>query len=126
MTMLGTEKPVQDKIVRDLATIGWTPVRQKAMNELRRGRMGEAIVEPRVDVACLVNGLPLGLIETKAFNEDWKEAVSDFEGYWVDAPDLERFGAVCVATNGFRFRCAPTGARGASSYAEWKDTWPQA
>jgi type I restriction enzyme, R subunit len=207
--MLGTEKPVQEKIVRDLGAIGWTPVRQKAMNELRRGRMGEAIVEPllvealrklnpelsetdalqvadalrrvtdserfleilrdgldialdpersphitivdwlrpdrndyvvtdefaletgavrepRVDVACLVNGLPLGLIETKAFNEDWKEAVSDFEGYWGDAPDLERFGAVCVATNGFRFRCAPTGARGASSYAEWKDTWPHA
>lgn len=205
--MLGTEKPVQEKIVRDLASIGWTPVAREDMNRIRAGRMGEAIVEPllvqalrtlnpelsetdalqvadalrrvtdserfleilrdgldialdpersphvtvvdwlnrgrndyvvtdefaletgavrepRVDVVCLVNGLPLGLIETKAFNEDWKQAVSDFEGYWADAPDLERFGAVAVATNGFRFRCAPTGARGASSYAEWKDTWP--
>jgi type I restriction enzyme, R subunit len=207
--MLGTEKPVQQKIVRDLAGIGWTPVTQKQMNELRRGRMGEALVEPllvdalrklneglsetealqvvealrrvadsesfleilrdgfdialtpeesphitvvdwqkpkrndyvvtdefaletgairepRVDVVCLVNGIPLGLIETKAFNEDWKEAVSDFEGYWADAPDLVRYGAVAVATNGFRFRCAPTGAVGASTYAEWKDTWPHA
>jgi type I restriction enzyme R subunit len=206
--MLGTEKPVQQKIVRDLAGIGWTPTGQKQMNELRRGRMGEALVEPllvdalrklneglsevealqvvealrrvadsesfleilrdgfdialtpehsphitvvdwrrpqrndyvvtdefaletgavrepRVDVVCLVNGIPLGLIETKAFNQDWKDAVSDFEGYWADAPDLERFAAVAVATNGFRFRVAPSGAKGGSSYAEWKDTWPQ-
>jgi type I restriction enzyme, R subunit len=206
--MLGTEKPVQQKIIRELAAIGWQPVRQVAMNELRRGRMGEALVEPllvqalrrlneglsetdalqvvdalrrvpdsqtflrylrdgfdisfnpdedsphvivvdwlhperndyvvsdefalqtgairepQIDVACLINGIPLGLIETKAPKGDWKEAVSDFVGYWADAPDLERFGAVCVATNGWRFRCAPTGVQGASSYAEWRDTWP--
>jgi type I restriction enzyme R subunit len=206
--MLGKEKPVQQKIVRELAAVGWTPVSQKDMNDLRKGRMGEALVEPllvdalrnlnpelsetdalqvvdalrrvpdsetflsylrdgfdvslnpdedaphisvvdwlhpnnndyvvtdefalktgairepQLDVCCLVNGIPLGQIETKAMNEDWKKAVSDFEGYWADAPDLERFGAVCVATNGWRFRCAPVGARGASSYAEWKDTWP--
>jgi type I restriction enzyme, R subunit len=208
--MLGTEKPVQQKIVRDLAAIGWRPLERKPMNELRKGRMGEALVEPllvdalrqlnddlsetgalqvvealrrvidsetfleilrdgfdialspdeparhvtvldwrsperndyvvsdeyaletgairepRVDVVCLINGIPLGLIETKAFNEDWKEAVSDFEGYWADAPDLERYAAVAVATNGFRFRAAPSGACGVSSYAEWKDTWPHA
>jgi len=206
--MVGTEKPVQQKIVRDLAAIGWRLLERKAMNELRRGRMGETLVEPllvdalrklnddlsetealqvveavrrvsdsesflemlrddvdialnpdegsrhitlvdwlrperndyvvtdefaletgairepRVDVACLINGIPLGLVETKAFNGDWKEAVSDFEGYWADAPELERYAAVCVATNGFRFRAAPSGARGVSSYAEWKDTWP--
>ena len=208
MTMLGTEWPVQQKIVRDLAAIGWRPLERRVMNELRQGRMAEALVEqllvdalrklnddvtetealqvvealrrvtdsesflevlrdgfdialnpdessrhitlvdwlrperndyvvtdefaletgairePRVDVACLINGIPLGLIETKAFNGDWKEAVSDFEGYWADAPELERYAAVCVATNGFRFRAAPSGARGVSSYAEWKDTWP--
>jgi len=208
--MLGKEKPVQQKIVRELAAIGWRPVSQKDMNDLRKGRMGEALVEPllvdalrklnpelsetdalqvvdalrrvpdsqtflrylrdgcdislnpdedaphitlvdwlkpanndyvvtdefalktgavrepQLDVCCLVNGIPLGQVETKAMNEDWKKAVSDFEGYWVDAPDLERFGAVCVATNGWRFRCAPVGARGASRYAEWKDTWPHA
>jgi type I restriction enzyme, R subunit len=206
--VLGKEKPVQEKIVRELAAIGWQPLGQVAMNELRKGRMGEALVEPllvdalrklndglsetdalqvvdalrrvpdsqtflrylrdgfdislnpdedsphitvvdwlhserndyvvtdefalqtgairepQIDVACLINGIPLGLIETKAPKGDWKEAVSDFVGYWVDAPDLERFGAVCIATNGWRFRCAPTGAQGASSYAEWKDTWP--
>jgi hypothetical protein len=66
-----------------------------------------AIREPRVDVACLINGIPLGLVETKAFNEDWKEAVSDFEGYRADAPELERYAAEAVATNGFRFRAAP-------------------
>ena len=83
-----------------------------------------AIREPRVDVACLINGIPLGLVETKAFNGNRKESVADFEGYWADAPELERYAAVCVATNGFRFRAAPSGARGVSSYAEWKDTWP--
>lgn len=80
--------------------------------------------EPRLDVVCLVNGIPLGLIETKAPTNDWKEAARDFKQYWVDAPELEKYAAVCVATNGLRFRCAPSGAKGASTYAEWKDTWP--
>jgi type I restriction enzyme, R subunit len=80
--------------------------------------------EPRLDVVCLVNGIPIGLIETKAPTHDWKEAARDFKQYWVDAPELEKYAAVCVATNGLRFRCAPSGAKGASAYAEWKDTWP--
>ena len=61
MTMLGTEKPVQQKIVGDLAAIGWRPVERKAMNELRQGRMGEALVEP-----LLVDAL-------RALNEDLSE-----------------------------------------------------
>ncbi|MFI9253702.1 type I restriction endonuclease subunit R [Streptomyces sp. NPDC053069] len=88
--------------------------------ELRTG----ALREPRLDVVCLVNGIPLGLVETKAATVSWKKAVGDFQQYWTDAPELERFAAVCVATNGFTFRCAPSGALKASQYAEWKDPWP--
>jgi type I restriction enzyme R subunit len=206
--MIGTEAPVQQKIVSYLAGIGYRPLDRKEMVALRSGRMGEPLVEPllvdalrklnpglsetealrvvdqlrrvtdsesfleilrdgvdvlldpeegsrhitvvdwlhpegndyvvtiemelktgaqrepRLDVVCLVNGIPLGLIETKAPTHDWKEAARDFKQYWVDAPELEKYAAVCVATNGLRFRCAPSGAKGASAYAEWKDTWP--
>ena len=208
MTRIGTEAPVQQKIVDYLASIGYLPVERKEMVALRAGRMGEPLVEPllvdalrklndglsetdalqvvdqlrrvtgsesfleilrdgidvlldpeqgsrhvtvvdwrqpanndyvvttemelktgaqrepRLDVVCLVNGIPLGLVETKAPTHDWKEAARDFKQYWVDAPELEKYAAVCVATNGLRFRCAPSGAKGASAYAEWKDTWP--
>jgi type I restriction enzyme R subunit len=81
--------------------------------------------KPRFDVVCLVNGLPLGLVETKAPTESWKKAARDFAGYWKDVPQLEVFGAVCIATNGTKFRVAPSGVGGASAYSEWKDTWPQ-
>jgi type I restriction enzyme R subunit len=208
MTIIGTEAPVQQKIVDYLAGIGYRPVDRKEMMAFRSGRMGEPLVEPllvdalrklndglseidalrvvdqlrrvpdsesflevlrdgidvlldpeqgsrhitvvdwvhperndyvvttemelktgaqrepRLDVVCLVNGIPLGLVETKAPTHDWKEAARDFKQYWVDAPELEKYAAVCVATNGLRFRCAPSGAKGASAYAEWKDTWP--
>lgn len=206
--MIGSEGPVQAKVVEFLASIGWTPMSRREMHGLRSGRMGEPLVEPllidalrelneglteqealqvvdhlrrisdsetflevirdgvkiafspeesaqdvvivdwhkpsrngyvvttefelktgairepRLDVVCLVNGIPLGVIETKAFDEDWKRAAKDFKEYWVDAPELEKFAAVCVATNGFKFRCAPSGATRTSQYAEWKDTWP--
>jgi type I restriction enzyme R subunit len=206
--LIGTEAPVQQKIVDYLAGIGYRPVDRKEMMALRSGRMGEPLVEPllvdalrklndgltetdalqvvdhlrrvptselflevlrdgvdvlldpeqgsrhvtvvdwlhperndyvvttemelktgaqrepRLDVVCLVNGIPLGLVETKAPTHDWKEAARDFKQYWVDAPELGKYAAVCVATNGLRFRCAPSGAKGASAYAEWKDTWP--
>jgi len=88
--------------------------------ELRTG----AIREPRLDVVCFINGLPLGLVETKAPKEPWKKAARDFEGYWRDAPQLEVLGAVAIATNGSKLRVAPTGAPGASAYKEWKTTWP--
>ncbi len=206
--MIGVEAPIQQKIVDDLAGIGYRPVERKEMTALRFGRMGEPLVEPllldalrklndgltetealqivdqlrrvtdsesfleilrdgidvlldaekgtphitivnwqhperndyvvttemelktgaqrepRLDVVCLVNGIPLGLIETKAPTHDWKEAARDFKQYWVDAPELEKYAAVCIATNGLRFRCAPSGAKAVSAYAEWKDTWP--
>jgi type I restriction enzyme R subunit len=207
--VIGTEAPVQAKIVEYLAGLGWRPVAQKEMTALRSGRMGEPLVEPllvdalrqlneglseqealqvvdrlrritesepflevvrdglnlaltadeparritivdwnepsrnvfvvttefelrtgavrepRLDVVCLVNGIPLGLVETKAPTDDWKKAARDFKQYWKDAPELEKYAAVCVATNGFRFRCAPSGASKTSQYAEWKDSWPQ-
>lgn len=208
MNIIGTEAPVQQKIVDYLASIGYRPVERKEMMALRSGRMGEVLTEPlltdalrklndglteiealqvvdqlrrvtdsesflqilrdgvdvlldpeegsrhitvvdwlkpanndyavttemelktgaqrepRLDVVCLVNGIPLGLVETKAPTHDWKEAARDFKQYWVDAPELEKYSAVCVATNGLHFRCARSGAKGASAYAEWKDTWP--
>jgi type I restriction enzyme R subunit len=206
--MLGTEAPVQEKIVADLAGIGWEPVSRVEMVKLRAGRMGEPLVEPllidglrklnerlteqealqvvdhlrhipdsatflaavrdgvdiaftaeeaarhitivdwrnpqnnisvvttefelktsavrepRLDVVGLVNGIPLGVVETKAWTHDWKEAVRDLKNYWLDAPELEKYVAVCVATNGWRFRVAPSGARKSREYGEWKDSWP--
>jgi type I restriction enzyme R subunit len=206
--MIGTEAPVQEKIVSFLAGIGWVPMTRVEMTKLRAGRMGEPLVEPllidglrklneglteqeavqvvdqlrripsseaflagvrdgidiafsaeeaaqhiaivdwrepennifvvttefelktgairepRVDVVGLVNGIPLAVVETKAPTHDWKEAARDFKGYWVDAPELEKYVAVAVATNGFVFRAAPSGARRSGAYAEWKDSWP--
>jgi type I restriction enzyme R subunit len=206
--VIGTEAPVQEKIVADLAKVGWQPVPRVEMVKLRAGRMGEPLVEPllidglrqlndglteqeavqvvdqlrrivgseeflevvrsgadiaftaeeaarhitvvdwrepqrniyvvttefelktgairepRLDVACLVNGIPLGVVETKAWTHDWKEAVRDLKNYWVDAPELEKYVAVAVATNGWRFRVAPSGATRSREYAEWKDAWP--
>src|SRR6266581_2942083 len=138
--MIGTEAPVQEKIVSFLAGIGWRPVDRAEMTKLRAGRMGESLVEPLLvdalrnlngglsetealqvvdqlrrvpdseeflrvlrdgldvllDLVGLVNGIPLGLIETKAPSHDWKEAARDFRNYWKDAPELEKLAAVCV------------------------------
>lgn len=88
--------------------------------ELKTG----ALREPRLDVVCLVNGIPLGVIETKSPKDSWKKAARDFKTYWDDAPELERFVGVCVATNGWAFRVAPGGARKTAQFAEWKDSWP--
>lgn len=206
--MIGTEAPVQEKVIDQLAAIGWRPVGRVEMGELRQGRMGEPLVEPllvdalralndglsqtdalqvvdqlrrvpdseaflkivrdgldvafnpdeptrhitvvdwlhperndyvvtdefelktgamrepRLDVVCLVNGIPLGLVETKSGRKGWKEAVKDYRTYWTDAPELEKYVAVCVAADMFRFRCAPGGATKLAQYAEWKDSWP--
>ena len=208
--MLGTEKPVQQKIVGDLAGIGWRAIDRPAMNDLRTGRMGEALVEPllvdalrqldddlsetdalqvvealrrvtdsesflellrdgldialnpdeparhvtvvdwqhperndyvvtpefvletgavrepRVDVVCLVNGDPARRSSRRRRStQDWKEAVVDFEGYWVDAPGTRalrrRLPSPPTAS---AYASRRPGATGASSYAEWKDTWP--
>lgn len=208
MSLIGTEAPVQEKIVSFLAGIGWTPVPRVEMMKLRAGRMGEPLVEPllidglrklneglseqeavqvvdqlrritssaaflaavrdgldvvfsaeeaarhitivdwrepqsnvfvvttefelktgasrepRLDVVGLVNGIPLAAIEAKAPTHDWKEAARDFKLYWADAPELEKYVAVAVATNGFAFRVAPSGATRSGAYAEWKDSWP--
>ncbi len=208
--MIGTEAPVQEKIVADLAGVGWRPVSRAEMTKLRSGRMGEPLVEPllvdglrrsnealteqealqvvdhlrratdsetflaavrdgvditftaedatrhisivdwfepknniyvvttefelkagtmrepRLDVVGLVNGIPLAVVETKAWTHDWTEAVRDLRNYWVDAPGLEKYVAVCIATNGWRFRVAPSAAKRSREYAEWKDPWPHA
>lgn len=114
-----------DENARRLTIVDWrNPDRNSFIvtteYELRTG----ALREPRLDVVCLVNGIPLALIETKAATVSWKKAVRDFKQYWDDAPELERYAAICVATNGFTFRCAPSGALRTSQYVEWKDPWP--
>lgn len=88
--------------------------------ELRTG----ATRQPRLDIVCLANGLPLGLIETKGPHESWKKAARDFAGYWQDAPELKKLGIACVATNGTKFRVGPSSAPGPSGYSAWKDCWP--
>jgi Type I restriction enzyme R protein N terminus (HSDR_N) len=75
--------------------------------ELRTG----ALREPRLDVVCLVNGIPLAPVETKAPTYSWHEAAHDFRTYWADAPELERYSAICIATNGLRVPLCAIGRR---------------
>jgi type I restriction enzyme R subunit len=81
--------------------------------------------EPRLDVVCLVNGLPLGLIENKAEDHDVIEAAQDWARYYDDALQLVTLGAVVACNNGIRYRVGPSGLRAIQQYAEWKDTWPE-
>jgi type I site-specific restriction-modification system R (restriction) subunit len=81
--------------------------------------------EPRLDVVCLINGLPLGLIENKAEDHDVMEAAQDWARYYDDAPQLATLGAVVACNNGIRYRVGPSGLTAIQQYAEWKDTWPQ-
>lgn len=81
--------------------------------------------EPRLDVVCLVNGLPLGLIENKGPGHDVAEAAGDWSRYWSDAPQLAVLAAVVACNNGIRYRVGPSGLHAIQEYAEWKDTWPQ-
>ena len=80
--------------------------------------------EPRLDVVCLVNGLPLGLIENKGPDHDVAEAAGDWSRYWADAPQLAVLAGVVACNNGIRFRVGPSGLDAIQQYAEWKDTWP--
>lgn len=80
--------------------------------------------EPRLDVVCLVNGLPLGLIENKGEGHDVLEAARDCGRYWDDAPQLRTLAAVVACNNGLRYRVGPSGLRAIQHYKEWKDTWP--
>lgn len=80
--------------------------------------------EPRLDVVCLVNGLPLGLIENKGPDHDVADAASDWGRYWADAPQLAVLAAVVACNNGIRYRVGPSGLDAIQQYAEWKDTWP--
>jgi type I restriction enzyme, R subunit len=80
--------------------------------------------EPRLDVVCLVNGLPLGVIENKGPSHPLEEASRDFERYWDDAPAIEAFASVVGLCNGVRFRVGPSGLDDIDDYMEWKDPWP--
>lgn len=82
--------------------------------------------EPRLDVVCLVNGLPLGLIENKSEEHDVLEAAQDWGRYWDDAPQLRTMAGVVACNNGLRYRVGPSGLRAIQHYREWKDTWPHA
>jgi type I restriction enzyme, R subunit len=117
---LDSEKESDDIMIVDWRNPSRNTYVATAEFELKTG----AIREPRLDVVCLVNGIPLGVIETKSPKDSWKKAARDFKTYWDDAPELERFVGVCVATNGWLFRVAASGARKTAQFAEWKDTWP--
>jgi type I restriction enzyme R subunit len=80
--------------------------------------------EPRLDIVCLVNGLPLGLIENKGPDHDVADAAGDWSRYWADAPQLGVLAAVVACNNGIRYRVGPGGLDAIQQYAEWKDTWP--
>lgn len=80
--------------------------------------------EPRLDIVCLVNGLPLGLIENKGPDHDVAEAAGDWSRYWSDAPQLVVLAAVVACNNGIRYRVGPSGLEAIQDYAEWKGTWP--
>ena len=46
LTLDKEKQAVQDKCVKFLAGLGWTPVSEHEMKELRKGRMDEPLVEP--------------------------------------------------------------------------------
>jgi type I restriction enzyme, R subunit len=83
-----------------------------------------AVRQPRLDQACLVNGMLLVLGENKAGHVPWTDGAEDFVGYWRDAPDLARLSAFAFVTNGLDFRVAPSGAAEIADWAEWNDPWP--
>src|SRR6266545_6835899 len=80
MTMIGTEAPVQQKIVDYLASIGYRPVDRKEMMALRSGRMDEPLVEPLLVDA--LRKLNVGLSETDALQVvDQLRRVTDSESF---------------------------------------------
>jgi len=81
--------------------------------------------EPRLDVVCLVNGIPLGVIENKDTDEPVSAAADDWRGYWHDAPQLIAQTSVVGCCNGIQARVGPSGVQNIDSYLEWKDTWPR-
>lgn len=80
--------------------------------------------EPRLDVVCLVNGIPLGAIENKDTDEPLDVAASDWAGYWNDVPQLLAQTSVIGCSNGLRFRVGPSGLQELDGYHEWSDPWP--
>lgn len=80
--------------------------------------------EPRLDVVCLVNGIPLGAIENKDTDEPLDSAAEDWAGYWSDAPQLVAQMSVVGCCNGLRFRLGPSGLDDLLYYNEWSDSWP--
>ena len=117
---LRPEAPAQDIRLLDLAE----PDRNSFVVTWEFPIRTGGVREPRLDVVCLVNGLPLGLIENKAESHDVMEAAQDWARYYDDAPQLATLGAVVACNNGIRYRVGPSGLRAIQQYSEWKDTWP--
>jgi type I restriction enzyme R subunit len=80
---------------------------------------------PRLDVVCLVNGLPLGVIENKATTEPLEKAADDWGGYWRDVPQLVAQTSVVGCCNGIEFRVGPSGSESIDAYIDWTDPWPR-
>lgn len=81
--------------------------------------------EPRLDVVCLVNGIPLGVIENKDTDEPISAAADDWRGYWLDATQLTAHTSVVGCCNGFEFRVGPSGLDDIGDYLQWTDSWPR-
>lgn len=80
--------------------------------------------EPRLDVVCLVNGIPLGAVENKDTDVPLESAADDWRGYWTDVPQLAAQVAVVGCCNGLQFRVGPSGAHELGRYHHWSDAWP--
>lgn len=81
--------------------------------------------EPRLDIVCLVNGIPLGVIENKDTDEPISAAADDWRGYWLDAPQLIAHTSVVGCCNGLGFRVGPSGLEDIGDYLQWTDPWPR-
>lgn len=82
--------------------------------------------EPRLDVVCLVNGLPLGAVENKDTEEPLESAADDWRGYWLDVPQLVAQVSLSACCNGLQFRIGPSGVDELERYHHWPDPWPHA
>ncbi|MGE3413595.1 MAG: type I restriction endonuclease subunit R [Dehalococcoidia bacterium] len=80
---------------------------------------------PRLDVVCLVNGIPLGVIENKAMTEPLEKAADDWRGYWQDVPQLVAQTSVVGCNNGAEFQIGPSGLTSLDGYIDWADPWPR-
>jgi type I restriction enzyme, R subunit len=80
----------------------------------------------RLDVVCLVNGIPLGAIENKAPSEPLSKAADDWTGYFTDLPHLQAAIPIAGICNGLDAMIGPSGLADVRGYRKWTDAYPNA